>query len=101
MHTRATAAAGLAASVLTAAVLTAANTSHPVPMTIRGIVAGSYFTPPDGPAPSTTVASYYQGATVCADINDNGACDVDEASTVTDLDGSFFLHSLYTGPLVK
>jgi hypothetical protein len=100
MHTRATVAAAFSAAALTAAVLTAANTSHPVPMTIRGVVAGSYFTPPDGTTPSSTIASHYAGARVCADVNDNSACDVDEASTVTDLDGSFFLHSLYTGPLV-
>jgi hypothetical protein len=98
----AVASASMVTAAITVAALSmhAANSAHPVPMTIRGVVAGSYFTPPAGSTPSSTVASYYQGAVVCADVNDNARCDVGEASTTTDIDGSFFLHSLYTGPLV-
>ena len=31
----------------------------------------------------------YAGATVCSDVNDNGACDAGEASTTTDANGNF------------
>ena len=71
-----------------------------VPMTVRGVVAGSYFTPPDGSTPSSTIASYYGNAKVCADVNDNGACDPAEASSMTADNGSFFLHSLSPGPIL-
>src|SRR5215831_11155123 len=70
------------------------------PMTVRGVVAGSYFVPPAGSTPSSTLSSYYQNATVCVDANNNVVCDADETSTVTDATGAFFLHSLYQGPLV-
>ena len=40
---------------------------------VRGIVAGSYFTPPAGSTPSTTIASAYANATVCADENENAS----------------------------
>jgi hypothetical protein len=69
-------------------------------MTVRGTVAGTYFTPPAGSTPSSTSASYYQNAKVCVDGNDNDVCDPDETSTFTDDAGTFFLHSLYTGPVV-
>ena len=71
-----------------------------VPMTVRGVVAGSYFTPPAGSAPSSTSASHYGGATVCADVNDNGVCDPGEVRVTTDAGGAFFLSSLNRGPLV-
>jgi hypothetical protein len=70
-----------------------------VPMTVRGAVAGSYFVPPAGSTPSSTSASYYQNAKVCVDSNNNAICDPDEASTITDSAGTFFLHSLEAGPL--
>jgi hypothetical protein len=70
------------------------------PMTVRGMVAGSYFTPPAGSTPSSTSASYYQNVKVCADANNNDTCDPEETSTFTDNSGAFFLHSLYTGPVV-
>jgi hypothetical protein len=76
------------------------------PVTVKGVVAGSYFTPPvnsNNPALSTassTVASVYQSAKVCFDTNNNGACDAGEPSTVTKSDGSFLLSSATPGPLV-
>ena len=70
------------------------------PMTVRGVVAGSYFKAPSGSTPSSTSASYYQNVKVCVDANNNVVCDSDETSTFTDASGAFFLHSLYTGPLV-
>ncbi|HKB84416.1 MAG TPA: alkaline phosphatase family protein [Burkholderiales bacterium] len=69
-------------------------------MNVHGVVAGSYFTPPAGSASSSTVASHYQGAKVCVDVNNNGACDPDEASTSTDANGAFSLHSLSAGPVI-
>lgn len=77
-----------------------AGVNHPVPMKVRGIVAGTYFTPPAGSTPSSTVPSYYEGAKVCVDANNNGACDVSDVSTTTDIDGAFSLDSLNPGPIV-
>ena len=69
-------------------------------MNVKGVVAGSLFTPPAGSVASTTVSSYYLGARVCADVNNNGACDPGEASTFTDDRGRFHLESREVGPLV-
>src|SRR5262245_39908952 len=63
------------------------------PVIVRVVVAGSVFTPPAGSAPSTTVASTYANATVCADNNDNAVCDRGEANTLTDSTGAFELPS--------
>lgn len=65
---------------------------------VRGIVAGSYFTPPAGSTPSTTIASAYANATVCADENENATCDLDEERTSTDVNGAFELSS--RGPVI-
>jgi hypothetical protein len=73
---------------------------HRTPMNVSGVVAGSLFTPPAGSVPSTTVSSYYLGARVCADANDNGACDPGEAATFTNHRGEFVLESPVTAPLV-
>ena len=76
------------------------------PVTVKGVVAGSYFTPPvnsDTPSASTassTVASVYQGAKVCFDTNDNGVCDAGEPSAVTKSDGSFLLSSRTAANLI-
>jgi hypothetical protein len=73
---------------------------------VKGVVGGAYFTPPvfaDTAAtssPSSTVASVYQGAIVCFDLNDNGACDSGEPYTTTAADGSFSLSSKTLAPLV-
>jgi len=73
---------------------------HPVPMTVRGFVSGTYFTPPAGTAPSSTAASHYEDAKVCADVNDNAVCDGGEPVTFTDKHGRFELHSPVSGPIV-
>jgi hypothetical protein len=70
------------------------------PMNVSGVVAGSLFTPPAGPVASTTVSSYYLGAKVCADVNNNGACDPGEPATFTNRRGEFALESPVTAPLV-
>jgi phosphoesterase family protein len=76
------------------------------PMTIRGVVAGSYFTPPtisNSPAGSTasaTIASHFKGAKVCVDVNNNAVCDAGEVSTTSDAAGGFLLRSLTPGPIV-
>jgi hypothetical protein len=73
---------------------------------VKGVVGGAYFNPPvfadsaAASAGSTTVASVYQGAKVCADLNDNGVCDAGEPATVTAADGSFTLLSRTLAPLV-
>jgi Phosphoesterase family len=73
---------------------------------VKGVVGGVYFTPPvvaDTPAASagsSTVASAYQAAKVCFDLNDNGVCDSGEPATTTAADGSFTLLSRTLAPLV-
>jgi hypothetical protein len=73
---------------------------------VQGVVGGAYFTPPvfaDTAAASSaasTVASVYAGATVCFDLNGNGACDAGEPSTTTSSSGSFKLSSSTLAPLV-
>ncbi len=75
------------------------------PTTIRGIVAGSQFTAPtisNSPslsAASLTVASHFKGAKVCVDANNNGSCEPDEPSTMTDATGGFLLRSFTSGPI--
>lgn len=98
-------------SAITAAVAVALFSAYSssyagVPVSVKGVVAGSYFTPPvnsDSPSLSTassTVASVYQSAKVCFDTNNNGVCDTGEPSTITKSDGSFLLSSATPGPLV-
>jgi len=71
-----------------------------VPMTVRGVVSGTLFTPPSEGVRSTTVPSHYQGARICADLNNNAVCDADEAVAMSDKNGSFVLHSNGQGPII-
>src|SRR5579862_4058319 len=102
---RASAISAAVASALLSA-YTPAGFAAATPVSVRGVVAGTYFTPPtisDSPATSTassTVASVYQSAKVCFDANNNGVCDVGETSTMTKSDGSFLMSTLKPGPLV-
>ena len=74
MHSRSLISVAVAAALLSA-------TAHAAPIQVRGVVAGTLFTPPvnaSSPANSTagvTVPSVYAGAKVCFDLNDNGVCD--------------------------
>ncbi|TFW20299.1 alkaline phosphatase family protein [Duganella callida] len=76
------------------------------PVTIRGVVSGTYFTAPvisntpSGSAPANTVASLFQSAKVCIDANDNGACDAGETSALTKADGSYLLATRTPGTLI-
>ena len=102
----------LRATILSAAVAAALLTAYAplqaasLPTTVRGVVAGSYFTPPvvsNSPSTSiasSTVASHFQSVKVCFDANDNGVCDLGETSTLTNADGSFLLSSRTPGPIV-
>jgi hypothetical protein len=73
---------------------------------VKGVVGGAYFTAPviadtaGASSPSSTVAGVYQGAKVCFDLNDNGACDSGEPFTTSGTDGSFTLLSKTLAPLV-
>jgi hypothetical protein len=96
------------ASVLAAAIALSLGSSATFASAsiVKGVVGGAYFTPPviaDTAAASqgaSTVASVYQGAKVCFDLNDNGACDAGEPYTFTAYDGSFKLSSTAVAPLV-
>src|SRR5215831_10840215 len=92
----------LLAAVVTVSVLAAVSFSSQgtvVPATLSGIVAGSYFTPPAGPAASNTTASYYEGARVCVDLNNDGACGPGETSAATNAKGAFVLKGATIGPI--
>jgi hypothetical protein len=70
------------------------------PSAVRGVVAGTRFTPPSETAPSQTSATYFPHARVCVDANANGACDPSEASTFSDDAGAFVLASTGSHPIV-
>src|SRR5580704_11078211 len=88
-------------SLVSVAVATAlfSTVAHAAPVSVRGVVGGTLFTPPvnaTNPANSTagvTVPSVYVGAKVCFDLNNNGVCDAGEPSTTTSTTGSFALTS--------
>lgn len=100
----------LLVSLLTAAVastLAAAPAHAALTATIvRGVVAGTYYTPPviansrAASVPSSTVASVFKNAKVCVDANDNGVCDAGETSVLSKADGSFLLSSRAQGPVI-
>ncbi|MEA3149619.1 MAG: hypothetical protein QOD56_558 [Gammaproteobacteria bacterium] len=96
----------IAVAAALASSYTASSFAGGAPVSVNGVVAGSYFTAPvntDNPATSiasSTVASVYQGAKVCFDLNNNGVCDAGEPSTISKSDGSFLLSSATAAPLV-
>jgi len=73
---------------------------------VEGVVGGAQFTPPvfadtaAASAASSTAATVYAGAKVCFDLNGNGACDLNEPSTITSSTGSFKLSSSTLASLV-
>jgi len=73
---------------------------------VQGVVGGVNFTPPvfaDTAAASSaasTTPTVFPGATVCFDLNNNGACDAGEPYTTTSATGSFKLSSATEAPLV-
>ncbi len=64
-------------------------------LSLSGSVSTAAFTP-GSPTDPNIGASYYAGAKVCIDANNNGACDAGELGTVTDAAGKFVL--LVTAP---
>jgi Phosphoesterase family len=70
------------------------------PVNLRGVVSGVFFVPPAGSTPPSTASSYYRGAKVCVDLDDNGVCDAGEPSATTDIAGQFFLRAPASGPLL-
>jgi hypothetical protein len=95
----------VAAAVASVLALSSASAFASVSI-VEGVVAGAQFTPPvfaDTAAASSaslTAATVYAGATVCFDLNGNGACDAGEPSTTTTSTGSFKLSSATLAPLV-
>ncbi|MES2152935.1 MAG: alkaline phosphatase family protein [Pseudomonadota bacterium] len=91
---------------MAAALFGACTLAVAAPATVRGTVAGSFFTAPvAGTAPAVSslgasVASLFKAAKVCFDSNDNGVCDAGEASTLNKADGTFLLSSRTPGPLL-
>jgi hypothetical protein len=60
--------------------------------TTTGVVAGVEFIKPTTTALSSSIPSHYEHATVCADVNGNGACDAGEPQVATDAAGQFSLN---------
>ena len=95
-------------SLVSVAVATAlfSTVAHAAPVSVRGVVGGTLFTPPvnaTNPANSTaavTVPSVYAGAKVCFDLNNNGICDASEPTTTTSTTGSFALTSATAGNVI-
>ena len=87
----------LVGAAVTAALL-AANTQAAT--SVRGVVAGSYFTPPTATVVGSSAPSYYAGAKVCFDLNNSGTCDSNEPSTTSNSTGAFALTSATAAPLV-
>ncbi len=79
-----------------AALMTACNFGNEV----KGVVAGSYFTPATSTAVGFSKPSLYAGAKVCVDLNGNGVCDPAEPNTTTNSAGAFTLRSAIPAPLV-
>jgi hypothetical protein len=67
--------------------------------TLSGVVAGSYFTPPEGQTASKTIASYYGVTKVCVDLDNNGACGPGEMNSMTNAKGVFVLSRAPVGPI--
>jgi hypothetical protein len=68
-------------------------------VTLKGVVATAAFTP--GSATDPTVApTYWQGALVCVDANNNGKCDASENPVTTDSKGGFSLTAAAVAPII-
>jgi hypothetical protein len=67
---------------------------------VRGVVAGSLFSPASGSVRASSAASTFAGAKVCIDENSDFACNDSENSVTTDGTGHFALHGDQQGPLV-
>ncbi|HEY7376139.1 MAG TPA: hypothetical protein VIF57_28515, partial [Polyangia bacterium] len=66
---------------------------------VAGVVASAALVP--GSATDPVVhAGHYQGAKVCADVNDNGRCEAGEPATVTDANGQFTLVGATSAPII-
>ncbi len=100
-------------SLAVAGVLLSGSFGAQAAVVVKGVVAGSYFNPPvvsnipyQTPAvagmstPSSTVASVYQNAKVCFDLNGNGACDASEPYGMTASNGDFEIAGATLAPLV-
>ena len=61
------------------------------PVTISGVVAGSYFSRAADRAAANTIPSYYGGVKVCLDANADGTCGFGETSAMTNQNGEFVL----------
>ena len=69
-------------------------------VSVKGVVAGSYFTAPTSTAVGTSAASYYGGGKACFDLNGNGVCDAGEPTATVSASGSFVLVSTKAAGLV-
>ena len=94
----------VSAAIIGAVVAVAAPAANAA-VSVRGVVAGSYYVPPvnsNNPALSTassTSASVYAGAVVCFDVQGTGTC-VGQPSTTTNSVGAFLLSSRTVAPLI-
>ena len=66
---------------------------------VSGVVTSALLVPGSATDP-TVKAGYYQGAKVCADANDNGACEPAEGGATTDATGKFSLNVTGSAPII-
>lgn len=66
---------------------------------VSGVVQSALFIPGSATDP-TVKAGYYQGATVCADANDDGRCQPGEGGVTTDAAGKWALNVTGSAPII-
>jgi hypothetical protein len=66
---------------------------------LTGVVTSALFVPGSATDP-TVQGGYYQGAKVCADLNDNGKCEAGEPAATTDASGHFQLTTTSSAPVI-
>jgi hypothetical protein len=69
-------------------------------LTVRGIVAGTSFTPPAGTSASATTPIHFSHTRVCLDGNNDATCQPGEPSAVTNDQGAFVLTGAGRHPIV-
>jgi hypothetical protein len=82
---------GAIAAALVCAPGSAAERLAAPAVTVRGVVAGTAFTPPAGTMAPHTTPIRFGNARVCLDANDDAVCGPGEAVTQTDGQGAFVL----------
>ena len=90
----------IAAAAVLRVPATGSTPSSAPQITLRGVVAGTSFTPPAGAIAAKTTPIRFGHTRVCLDANDDAACQPGEASALTDDHGAFVLTGPHAFPVV-